>query len=425
MKKKIRIMTIITMIIAVLLSFGLSNIHATTKETVDSTPLESLVSKKSGSKFKTITINKYTLGEKILYRIGAGNVSTQEQATESESTDPVRSRIIRHGYNKQGDNLGLASENDAYMATQLALDYVDTHFDLSAIDSTYQVADEVKEPDEITRVTNIIEKAQSLIEAGFNPKDLYQGRAELAGVGEMQKEKGFVSQICKLEVIDGALINYNMESNSNYSITEIESIEEAEELSTNEKLFKVMIPNEQVKSIDTLNVNGNVDYLTNKIYERTDTIGKFIMLSEVEQKEGVEVTLVNTMQNVDLEDENSAESGEEGNENVDETEESKENTQEKADTNGKINDNNKEETQKDNLEKAEEETKIASSEEETIKRTVLPRTGRTFDMPTEELPRTGPDYFNLKLIFIDLILGTIFLAIKFIVFKNNLKKQTT
>ena len=53
----------------------------------------------------------------------------------------------------------------------------------------------------------------------------------------------------------------------------------------------------------------------------------------------------------------------------------------------------------------EEEDKMQSDAEVQIKRKVL--------------PRTGADYFNLKLILINLSLGVIFLAIKFLVLKNK------
>lgn len=92
-------------------------------------------------------------------------------------------------------------------------------------------------------------------------------------------------------------------------------------------------------------------------------------------------------------------------------------------------DNKQDETQKDieknsntendgnNINKTEEkpnklgeENDMKSHTEEKIERKVLPRTGK--------------DYFNLKLILINLSLGVIFLAIRYITFKNK-KKQTT
>jgi len=65
----------------------------------------------------------------------------------------------------------------------------------------------------------------------------------------------------------------------------------------------------------------------------------------------------------------------------------------------------KDEELKENSNEAKEEDKMQSDAEVQIKRKVL--------------PRTGADYFNLKLILINLSLGVIFLAIKFLVLKNK------
>jgi len=185
------------------------------------------------------------------------------------------------------------------MATQLALDYVDVCPDLSQINTKYYVADGVTEA-QMIRANKIIEKAKELVELGFNLREFYRGRAELQEIGEMQKEEGFVSQTYRTKIIDGELLNYNIENSTEYSITDVETGEIKAEFDAADDTFKIKIPNEQVKDIDTLKVNAKVNYLTDKMYQRIDKIGKFAMLLEVEKVDDVKATLINTMKDEDL-----------------------------------------------------------------------------------------------------------------------------
>ena len=185
------------------------------------------------------------------------------------------------------------------MATQLALDYVDVCPDLSQINTKYYVADGVTET-QMIRANKIIEKAKELVELGFNLREFYRGRAELQEIGEMQKEEGFVSQTYRTKIIDGELLNYNIENSTEYSITDVETGEIKAEFDAADDTFKIKIPNEQVKDIDTLKVNAKVNYLTDKMYQRIDKIGKFAMLLEVEKVDDVEATLTNTMKDEEL-----------------------------------------------------------------------------------------------------------------------------
>ena len=49
-----------------------------------------------------------------------------------------------------------------------------------------------------------------------------------------------------------------------------------------------------------MKVNAKVNYLTDKMYQRIDKIGKFAMLLEVEKVDDVEATLTNTMKDEEL-----------------------------------------------------------------------------------------------------------------------------
>ncbi|MCI8393040.1 MAG: hypothetical protein HFJ24_01320 [Clostridia bacterium] len=295
MKKRI-----IVGFIAILLGLSACNVQANTNTEVHAESLELIVAKKFVDEYRPIGINKYTLGDKVLYRTSAIGISNSGEVIEKEYDDVVRFRIIRHGYNKiGGDSLGLASENDAYMATQLALDYVDVCPDLSQINTKYYVADGVTEA-QMIRANKIIEKAKELVELGFNLREFYRGRAELQEIGEMQKEEGFVSQTYRTKIIDGELLNYNIENSTEYSITDVETGEIKAEFDAADDTFKIKIPNEQVKDIDTLKVNAKVNYLTDKMYQRIDKIGKFAMLLEVEKVDDVEATLTNTMKDEEL-----------------------------------------------------------------------------------------------------------------------------
>lgn len=403
----------------ILLIFGLYNVKATINDVVRAEPLEQLIAIKARiqtedeliEEWRPIAYNRYTLGDKVLYTI-SGNTSSEP--VQNELDNIVVFRIIRNGYNRiGGDKLGLFSEEDAYIATQLAIDYIEKHFDLSEINNTYKVVDKLTSSQK-TRANKIIEKAKVLVDIGFNSGENYNGKAELLEVGEMQKEEEYVSQIYKSEITNGKLLGYNVESNSDYSTANAKTGEVKVEFNSDEELFKVMIPNNKVKNLDELKINAKISYLTNKIYERANAIGRFAMLSEIEEIEDVKVVLLNTMKDIDLEEEKT--------DNSEEKEETEENN---------ISKNENEEVKKDEINKEgegqNEDTKVENKQDEIIDKEKIKT-----EMNTEEesgvqrkiLPRTGADYFNFKLILINLILIIVFLAIKFIVSKNKLKTKT-
>lgn len=417
---------ILTIFLTILLSFGFYNIQATTSDVVDAEPLEQLVAinfkmqteDELIEEWRPIGLNKYTLGGKVFYRTSG---STSNIPIQNELDNVVVFRIIKHGYNKiGGDKLGLKSENDAYMATQLAIDYTEKYFDLSEINNTYQVADKLTET-QMIRGAKIVEKAKELIDIGLNSGEIYNSKAELLEVGEMQKEEEYVSQTYKTQITNGKLLGYNIENSKDYSTANAKTGEMKVEFNAEEELFKVMIPNNHVKDIDSLNINAKISYLTDKMYERADRIGRYAMLSEVEETKDVEVVLANEMRDEYLGEENPEQKPNTGTAGTDKKEESGTNNTDKNENNK---DNIDEKNKVQNQETKVEENQETSANKEEAKAKVNTEEN---EIQRKILPRTGADYFNFKLVLINLSLFAIFLGIKYIVSKNKLKtkKQTT
>lgn len=306
MKKKIFIV-----FIAILLGLGFSNVQAVTDNEVKAETLESLIARKAGNEYRTIGLNKYTLGNKVLYRT-TGN--TSEDIIQEELKNDVMFRVMRHGYHQVWENnSNLQRENDEYIVTQLAIDYIIDYSNLDEIDNVYRAASGLSS-EQSTRADNILKRIKNLVKAGFDTTEkVNKGKAELVPVGEMQKEDGFVSQRYRVKVTNGEPINYNIENSSAYSVVDAETGEAKTSFSFYEDA-KIMIPNKQSKSLETLKVSATVNYLEEKMYERANSIGRFVMLYKEEQTDNVETTLINTMKDENFDyDDGESDGNQEGN----------------------------------------------------------------------------------------------------------------
>lgn len=296
---------------------------------------------------------------------------------------------------------------------------------------------------------DIIKGIKLLLNIAYNGEESFDREIKAIAVDEFDiddvKDTVFYSQTFQIEAKGEKFLRYRVKEKKRasveYSVVNHETIEDKEEFEIYE-LMKIVVLNEEAKKNFKIEVDFEADCLIDKIYVQEAKIGAYLMYTQEEEKEEFSVIIEN-------------EGIQEAPKPPEENEEPpiKDNTDEieklKSELEAEINRLKKELIEErslknrfiEELRKSREiisrlktEIEIKDKIIEKLRGELIERIKTEYDKSNQEeakgdiqemqvLPRTGNDYFILKLIIADISLFIIFLII--VLVKSKIKKQTT
>lgn len=275
------------------LIFGITKVKALSKNekiNITKESLETIIVTKEEGIWKDLNIERYIKENLTIYKIGNNNLSKNEITVGSSLADDRIKRIIK---GKDREKIfyesRITSEKDKYIATKIAIDSISNGYAVSEIKNNYKAKENLSEIVEI-RANNIIRASEKLADLGYTGKEKFQNITGLAKMGEFSKDdikKNYSSQKYKIDAEGVKLTGYRIieksDSKINYYIANEKSSEEQETFGENDRAFKIMVPEEEIKDIFNIVLKVELYYEVDRFFNGTDGT---IILSR-ESKSGV------------------------------------------------------------------------------------------------------------------------------------------
>lgn len=292
------------------LIFGITKVKALSKNekiSVIKEKLDTIIETKNENTWQDLEIEKYTKENMTIYKLGNSSLSQSEITIGNNLNDDRIKRVIKsETKEKIFFESGIQNEEDKYIATKIAIDSISNGYKSEKIKSYYRAKETLNETTKI-RANNIIKSAEKLIDLGYTGTEKYQNIISLTRIGEFTKDnikKDCGSQEYKVEVEDGKLLEYKIIEKSyvpvNYYIANLDTSEEQEKFSKEEQGFKIIVPENDIKDIFTIDIKVQIDYETESSLEGTDGINKYIILSKENESSVMDAQLRNWYSSLNL-----------------------------------------------------------------------------------------------------------------------------
>lgn len=384
---------------------------------------------KKGDIWEELNLEKYTLDKAIIYKIEDEKVNIKQ--------DERILRIIRNGYMfKSPNDIGVEDLEDAYMVTKLSIDCIINNYKDYDIDNIYRVninADDVQK----VKGRDIINAIKVLVDIGYNGQESFERNIDILeldnfDVDDVEKDN-YYSQSFQIVTTSKDFLGYRVkekkEANVNYNVVNAETIENQEEFKMFENV-KILVPIEESQKDFNIEVDFEANCLFDKIEKKQIASENYLIYTQEEGKKEFTLTVKNeNLPTIPDETEKDEDKGDnetkepENNEKIDINKLKDEIKNElKYELIGvikkELNEEIKKEIEKQLREKEKTEEKDDIYEKEMLNKSNKEKNDNDIEK-MQILPRTGNDYFLIKLIFVDLVLFIIFLIMSLI------KKQTT
>ncbi len=292
------------------LIFGITKVKALSKNekfNVINQRLDSIIEIKNEDKWQDLEIEKYVKENTIIYKLGNNSLGQNEITVGNNVNDNRITRIIKSNTKERiFFESGIKNEEDKYIATKIAIDSISNGYTSEKIKNYYRAKEFSNEIAKI-RANNIIKSAEKLIDLGYTGEETFTNIVNLYRIGELTKdnmEKNYSSQEYKVEVEDGNLLGYKIIEKSyapvNYYIANTKDGKGQEVFGSNEKEFKVMVPEDEIEDIFTINLKVEICYETEKLLEGTDGTNKYIILSKEIENSVMDAQLRNGYSSLNL-----------------------------------------------------------------------------------------------------------------------------
>ena len=276
-KKILMLITFFTIIV------GTSKVLAinSKEENINEKMLDNLVEIKINETWQEEVITKYTKEKKEIYKIGEYTEKVNEIQTETSYYDVRLLRILK--------NKKLQNSDDNYMANQIAIDFVMKEKNLEEFDFIYRINEDLLEENKILRSRAILEEAKRLIGIGLNGEETYEESIELCKIGEFEKDlinPDYTSQAFDISCRGAQLLWYKtkkVKAPIDYFFADYETGEAKEEFRAENEKFKIMIPNELAEDTFEIELEAEIHFLKEELFEISVGGKRYIMLSEGEE----------------------------------------------------------------------------------------------------------------------------------------------
>ncbi len=252
--------------------------------------IETLIEIKEGDIWKDLEVSKYNQSDMLIYKVGTHERSANPILISHQYNNEKLLRIVKNGYQERSTTeLGLTNENDAYIATKIAIDCVFDNTAIANIDNKYRAKENLNEEQRIS-ANKILEVAKSLVDIGLNGKENYNKSKSVTLIGELDPDKSkpnYVSQLYKVETSQPFYKGYKIKNKSQspiaYYVANAETGEEQEIFGPEEKEFRIMVPKEYQEDPFELQLDVELIYDIDRTFLGMDGNGRYLILANIEE----------------------------------------------------------------------------------------------------------------------------------------------
>lgn len=214
-------------------------------------------------------------------------------STEDKFEDQRIIRIFRNGYVSDRTYTDEKDNDDWYMATKIAMDCVMASSSVDSVDKFYKVAEGLNEDDE-KRAQEILKRARNLVKIGLNNVDeKYETSIDIVKLGEYEKDEkqsGYYSQKFEVKGTEAGVTHLGVADKSVGDVDYEFTIGDQGKLDgylRSGSILKVKINEKDYEKKFSMNAKIKVQYNTRKLMRGTDGNNTYIMygnVKEIEQK---------------------------------------------------------------------------------------------------------------------------------------------
>lgn len=254
------------------------------------TRINSLIEKSSGNGvWEFMNVNKFEAGEDYVYQIGCDTKNGSNIVVKNRQYNNKFLQVIKSGYKeKSNSEIGVLCDDDAYVATQIAINYVYNKYPISDFDKYYRAKEGLFGSDR-ERADNIIKAAKSMLLSNMDCSDGFI-MGQVGNYGVEYTNPSYYSQDYEMKIKNRKVNYYNLRGSSKDKLDFVFMMGDED---VNKITFKTMIPKDKAEMSFDLRISADVNYNVKRVFLGFDGKDYYIIYSTVTENTSISSTIDN------------------------------------------------------------------------------------------------------------------------------------
>lgn len=289
----------------ILFVFGITKVQAVSKGDVIKPKvkeLEKLIQTNISGKWEYLKVEEYSANGMPIYKIGNKEEIVDTLIIDDEKGDKKLKNIIKSGYkSKSLLELGVDTDEDAYIATKIAIDCIYNNYSEEIVDTYYRIGENLEE-NKKTKAKKILNLVKKLLKNANDEKNIYIIINRIGNLEIDDVRDNYCSQTYEVKLKEADLLNYEIikkeQSNIEYFIADIGTGESKESFDASNPKFKVMIKDEDKSKKFEIHMSIKAYFNEDKIFVGAKGENKYIINAKIEENKNFSFTIFNGESNV-------------------------------------------------------------------------------------------------------------------------------